>query len=631
MPIYPENFVANSLSGTISVTNGFANITLPTNPFALEGDKNFVIKLRKGGVNGLVIATSPTITVRDTSQLVSLTANVSTVAEGNLVTFTLVTANAANNSNVFYSVFPVTANVNTADFVGANVGKATIIGNQATFTFFANADYSLVNETGETFRVQLRENSVTGNIIYNTSNVVITDFYKRVNVFGFVESARSIVEGTSVTFTVSAHNITTGTLLYYYTSGNADITGSNTGSVAMNSVSNTITITTASTIPANESRSFNLVLSESNLGTPLATSNTITVVDSALVYINATGGSISTAGGFRVHTFTTSDSFVINSVPALSPGSVEYLIVGGGGGGGGGSFPPPAGAPPAGYVPAPTYVPTLYVTNGSAGGGGGGGVLTGSTPVTANTYSIVVGAGGGGGQSIPFNPPNGPAAAYSPSVQGGSGSDSSALGFTSYGGGGGGWAGASPNPDGATRINGLSGGSGGGGGGSPGFSGAAGGVTVPGQGNPGGAGVISGYGGGGGGGAAEVGGAGTSTPGKGGNGGRGFFSTISGANVGYGGGGGGGSRLSVELTIPSRPLGGAGGGGDGGYRRGPGGSGIIFESATGGSAGQGGGGGGAGKNFGYVSSNSEPVPARGTVHPGAGGGSGVVIIRYPYA
>jgi hypothetical protein len=178
MPIYPENFVANSLSGTILVTNGFANVTLPTNPFALEGDKNFVIRIRKGGINGLVIATSPTITVRDPSQLVSLTANVSTVAEGNLVSFTLVTANAADNSNVFYSILPVTANVNTADFVGANVGRATIINNQATFSYFANADYSLVDETGETFRVQLRENSPTGNIIYTTSNVAITDFYK---------------------------------------------------------------------------------------------------------------------------------------------------------------------------------------------------------------------------------------------------------------------------------------------------------------------------------------------------------------------------------------------------------------------------------------------------------------------
>jgi hypothetical protein len=248
MPILPENFVANTLSGTILVTDGFANINLATNPYALEGDKSFVVKIRKGGIDGLVIASTPTITLKDPSEFVSLTANVSTVSEGNLVSFTLVTANASDNANVFYSIFPVTANVNAQDFVGANVGKATIFNNQAVFSYFANADYSIVDETGETFKVQLRTNSTTGNIIYTTSNVEITDFYKTINVFRFEESASTVAEGSTVIFTVFAHNIPSGALLYYYTSGNAEV-NSNVGSIAMNGDSNTITLTTEITVP----------------------------------------------------------------------------------------------------------------------------------------------------------------------------------------------------------------------------------------------------------------------------------------------------------------------------------------------------------------------------------------------
>lgn len=528
MPIYPENFVANSLSGIILVNNGFANISLPTNPFALEGDKNFVIKIRKGGINGLVIATSPTITVRDTSQFVSLTANVATVAEGNLVSFTLVTANATDNSNVFYSILPVTANVNTSDFVGANVGKATIINNQATFTFFANADYSLMDETGETFRVQLRENNPTGNIVYTTSNVTITDFYKRVNVFRFVESASTIAEGTSVTFTVSAQNITSGTLLYYYTTGNTSFSGSNTGSVAMNSVSNTITITTAPTIPSNQTRVFNLILSESNLGTPIATSNTITVADTALTTITATGGNVVVDGGYKIHTFTTSGNLTITGTSSVT--SLEYLAVAGGGAGGGW---------PGGYG------------GQHGGGGGGGGLLVGTLPaVNAGNVTIVVGAGG--------------------SPLGGQGGNTIISGLTAVGGGGG----YSISPF-TNYKNGGSGGGGGSGGYDPS---PAGGLGYTGQGNPGGAG--DGFTGGGGGYTT----AGTNgSPGGAGPGGYGYRSTISGANVGYAGGGGGSGGAS--------PLAFVGAGRDGGGRGFPTGGGAPEVSGNVNSGGGGGGGG----------------------------------------
>ena len=46
---------------------------------------------------------------------------------------------------------------------------------------------------------------------------------------------------------------------------------------------------------------------------------------------NATGGSITTSGGYRIHKFTSGGTFA----PATTPCGVEYLVVAGGAGGGG--------------------------------------------------------------------------------------------------------------------------------------------------------------------------------------------------------------------------------------------------------------------------------------------------------
>ena len=57
-------------------------------------------------------------------------------------------------------------------------------------------------------------------------------------------------------------------------------------------------------------------------------SNTINLTASAL----PTGGTITTSGSYRIHTFTSGGNFVVPS--GLTLNNVEYLVVGGGGGGG---------------------------------------------------------------------------------------------------------------------------------------------------------------------------------------------------------------------------------------------------------------------------------------------------------
>jgi hypothetical protein len=148
------------------------------------------------------------------------------------------------------------------------------------------------------------------------------------------------------------------------------------------------------------------------------------------VGMTATGGTITTVGDFKVHTFTGPGTFEVTEASNdPDANSVQYLIVGGGGGmgygyGGAGGA---GGYRAAGCGPAP-----LQASNAP-------------TPVTS--YPIVIGAAGAGGPVRPVGP-------YAPASNGG---NSSAISLT---GAGGGYGGSTPS-----SAPGGPGGSGGGAGG----------------------------------------------------------------------------------------------------------------------------------------------------------------------
>jgi hypothetical protein len=264
-------------------------------------------------------------------------------------------------------------------------------------------------------------------------------------------------------------------------------------------------------------------------------------------FISATGGTITTCGDYKIHTFTGPGTFTVSSVgnPAGST-TVDYLVVAGGASGG----------------------------SGIAGGGGAGGFrqnypspATAGLPVSATGYPITVGAGG--------------AAAPNTNIRGNPGNDSIFSTITSAGGGAG-----SGYDSPATA-----GGSGGGGsGGGPAANGAAGNTppVSPSQGNNGGNGSPGGNrGGGGGGGATSV---GSNAPNNGAAGGNGTGISISGSSVTYAGGGGGGSDGTGGA-------GGTGGGGAGGTGPSNGTSGTTNTGGAGGGGGPGGAGGAGGSGI----------------------------------
>jgi len=562
MPLYASNFAANSLSGTVKVSAGTANIRISVNPLAFEGNKQFVLKLRKDSVTGTVIATTPNISIADTTTFVSLTANTATVAEGNLVAFSLVTTNVINGAIVYYSVFPATANVTSDDFV-ANTGSAIITNNAALFTLQANTNFAPVDETGETFRVQLRTNdAVTGNIVYTTSNITILDTDKTYNIITFAPPSFNVTESSSIVFTFAGTNIPLGTTFYYETTGNATVT-SNIGSFVLNSLSNTFTVS-AGAVPANESRAFTVNLRTGSAAGPIVrTSDTVYVVDSALAYTTATGGNqVFIDNGYKVHIFLSSNNFSISRAGVGNFANINYLAIGGGGGAAG-----------------------MYQ---SGGAGAGGALLSNVLFNSTGTYTITVGSGAAGGAVNTFGSNGGNTTISGPGLST----------IIAYGGGG-------TTDD--TPVASYPGGSGGG---APLAAPAGYGTGTPGQGYPGGSAVAGGapaYNGraGGGGGA---GGAGQPGATQSNQGGIGITSSITGTSTGYAGGGGGGA-----YGIYGYPGGdaytGYGGGGGGGYAP------STRVNAESGSVNTGGGGGGT---------------ERSGTGVGGSGGSGIVILRYPF-
>ena len=300
-------------------------------------------------------------------------------------------------------------------------------------------------------------------------------------------------------------------------------------------------------------------------GTPSQNSIAKTVV------VAPTGGTITTDGTARIHTFLSSGTFT-NTADVTS---VRYLMVAGGGGG------------------API-----------GGGAGAGGYLAGTSMSVSNqAYSIVIGSGANGGGA---------------STSGGTGGNTTFNSLTAIGGGGGG-------AHGGGNVSSVPG-NGGSGGGSGDNSGAyPPGTGTVGQGNNGGNGSNvysdSNRSGGGGGGAGGVGG---NTPNT--HGGVGLQNNINGTNH-YWAGGGGGSPYAGSTNAGNGGSGGGGGGsagagsntgsaGTGGSGLNAGGNGALGSSIAGGVGGANTGGGGGGSSWEHIGGSVKS------------GGDGIVIIRY---
>ena len=293
-------------------------------------------------------------------------------------------------------------------------------------------------------------------------------------------------------------------------------------------------------------------------------------------FITATGGTITTSGNCKIHTFTGPGTFAVTASTTPANNEVSYLVLAGGGagglfngaGGGAGGFRE-SKAPLTPYTASPL---DGYSTPGNR------------VTVSTQSYPIIVGAGGAA-VTLPCSPNS--------VARGNDGAVSTFSTITSAGGGGGG----------SNGLGKVGGNGGSGGGATDGGTGGSGNTppTTPAQGSNGGPSSTPSSGGGGGG-ATQVGDT-ASTPCQGANAGNGAITSITGSPVTRAGGGGGGGRPPASGTTPS---GGSGGGGNG-NNAGDGSDGTVNTGSGGGATGTSGGN-----------------------RTNGGGGSGLVVIRYKY-
>ena len=421
------------------------------------------------------------------------------VYESASVSSTLV---ATSDSTVSYSVtsgaLPAGVTLNSATGIVAGTAPAVASGS-GTYSFTANAKDGENQDTPRNFSITVNADAVTWSSPADNTTVAPT-------VGSIFVQALSATSAAGKTITYSANSLPSGLSIV-----GTNITGTPT---TAGNVTSLITATAATT-----GKTANITL---NLNTPS--------------FMSATGGTVTTSGSYKIHTFNTSGTFSVSTA-----GSMEYVVVAGGGGGG-----------------------DYY-----AGGGGGGGMQASTATASAGNYTVTIGAGGGWGGG-----------AGSAGLTGAASSISGTGVSVSAGGGLGG--------GGINQVSGYP---------AAGGSDMAGGPSGTPQSNAGGASVknVGGsYFSGGGGGAGAVGVAGSNTVAP--EGGIGAASSITGSSILYGGGGGGGSGSNPFVWGRGAPFtldiggGGAGGGADHpapdiyGYQGAPG------------IANLGGGGGGAGPN-----------------------------------
>ena len=132
----------------------------------------------------------------------------------------------------------------------------------------------------------------------------------------------------------------------------------------------------------------------------IATSSGTDTIGIVPVFVTAAGGTITTCGNYKIHTFTGPGTFCVSCAgnPAGS-NSVDYLVIAGGASGGGG--PDGAGGGGAGGY---------RFSNGTASGSycaGPSPLGASALPVTTTGYPITVGAGGSANPYSPYDTPLG--------------------------------------------------------------------------------------------------------------------------------------------------------------------------------------------------------------------------------
>ena len=214
----------------------------------------------------------------------TISESATSVNEGSSVSFTVNTVNATGT--LYYSTG---GTASAADFSNNSLsGSFSLVSTGSTTgiaTFVRSIATDFDTESGEVFNIVIRTGSVSGSIVATSSNITIGDTVPSVTI---AESATTVDEGGSVTFTISGSNIPNGT--YYYTIfeeegtvAAVDFNPANlNGSFSINNNSGSLTITLAEDLTSEGTDKFKVQIRTGSIsGTVIAESNAVTIGDTS--------------------------------------------------------------------------------------------------------------------------------------------------------------------------------------------------------------------------------------------------------------------------------------------------------------------------------------------------------------
>jgi hypothetical protein len=226
------------------------------------------------------------------SQVAVVNASLSGMSENFSVTFTVNTTNFPSGI-LYWDLEQVDGTINNSDFTGPLSGTVNI--SSSTGSIILNTAPDFTTEGPESFRLRVRTDGPSGNIIGTSPTIAIADTSQTplppptatVN-----PSTTSLTEGSAVTFTVNTTNFASGTLNWTLNTISGTITtsdfieGVTSGSFPISSSTGSVVLTLNDDFIAEGTESFQLQVRTSD-STIIGTSATITITESLSSSIQA--------------------------------------------------------------------------------------------------------------------------------------------------------------------------------------------------------------------------------------------------------------------------------------------------------------------------------------------------------
>ena len=255
-------FVSSSGDSRLILNDNNYN-TLSLNETINIGAKNVTVKAFGGLL--LSVEDAATYTITHNANVENLF-HQNFITEGDSITFNITTTNFGTNGNgtLYWSL---EGSVDADDFVSIG-GSVAVINNSATITTTSQFDTS--NSESDYFSLKLRESN-NGPIVASSD---IIQLFDKVVTCSITESATTIAEGSSITYTVTTSGLDDGTVLTFQSSNTTDVVPAS-GNITINNNTASFTVTSVEDVFVESDETFTVDVKYSN--NVLATSSEATI------------------------------------------------------------------------------------------------------------------------------------------------------------------------------------------------------------------------------------------------------------------------------------------------------------------------------------------------------------------